>query len=161
MFTTNSATGRETGGSTKKYLRVLYADDLHDLREIMRLVLSREGHGIECVEDGQHALERILADSGFDLVITDHHMPRMNGLELVTRLRALPFRGKIVVFSSELSPDVADDYRTLGVDRILYKPVTPTALRDVLADLQVARSPRNFRSVPSACPAGLPVRHAE
>ena len=119
----------------KRYLRILYADDLVDLRDVMRLALSREGHGVECVEDGRHALDRVLADPGFDLVITDHHMPRMNGIELVSQLRAVPFRGKILVFSSELSPMIADDYRKLGVDRILYKPVAPSALRELLLEL--------------------------
>lgn len=126
---------RAPASRPKKYLRVLYADDLLDLRELMRFALSREGHGIECVEDGQHALDRVLADPRFDLVITDHHMPRMNGIELVSRLRAVPFQGRIMVFSSELSPAVAEDYRNLGVDKILYKPVFPSQLRDVLAEL--------------------------
>lgn len=120
---------------TKKYLRVLYADDLPELREIMRLSLSREGHGIECVPDGQRALARLTADPSFDLVITDHHMPVLNGLELTGRLKALPFHGKIMVFSSELSPAVAAEYRQLGVDKILYKPVFPSVLRHALGEL--------------------------
>jgi two-component system chemotaxis response regulator CheY len=119
----------------KRHLRVLYADDLPELRDVMRMALSRQGHGIECVEDGRYALDRVLADPGFDLVITDHHMPRMNGIELVSQLRALPFRGKIMVFSSELSQAVADDYRNIGVDKILYKPVFPSQLLEVLTEL--------------------------
>lgn len=119
----------------KKLLRVLYADDLPELREVMRLNLSRDGHGIECVADGEAARNRVFADDGFDLVITDHHMPRMNGLELVAQLRALPFRGKIIVVSSELSPAVAADYEKLGVDRMIFKPVYPGKLREALRDL--------------------------
>lgn len=121
--------------SAKRFLRILYADDLRDLRDIMRITLSRGGHGIECVEDGVLALARISADSGFDLVITDHHMPNLNGLELVKRLREQVFPGKIMVFSSELSPAVASEYERLKVDRILYKPVYPSALREALAEL--------------------------
>ena len=119
----------------KRFLRVLYADDLRDLRDIMRISLSREGHGIECVEDGLLALARVTADPGFDLVITDHHMPNLNGLELVMRLREQEFPGRIMVFSSELSPNVAAEYERLRVDRILYKPVYPSVLRDVIAEL--------------------------
>jgi len=122
-------------GAAKKYLRVLYADDMPELRDIVRLTLSRDGHGIECVEDGALALQRVIADDGFDLVITDHHMPNMNGLEFVTHLRALPFAGRIIVFSSELSAAVAADYRRLAVDRIIYKPVYPAMLRGVLSEL--------------------------
>ena len=121
--------------SARRFLRILYADDLRDLRDIMRLTLSREGHGIECVEDGVLALARVSADSGFDLVITDHHMPNLNGLELVKRLREQVFPGKIMVFSSELSPAVASEYARLKVDRILYKPVYPSALRETISEL--------------------------
>ena len=121
-------------------LHILYADDLRDLREVLRIALTREGHTIECVADGSLALERLTADpAAFDLLITDHHMPEMNGLELVTRLRTLPFRGKLIVFSSELSASVNNAYRALGVDLVLAKPIFPSVLRQVLAELFAAR----------------------
>ena len=121
--------------STKRFLRVIYADDVPELRDVVRLTLSREGHGIECVDDGQLALNRVMADPTFDLVITDHHMPNMNGLEFVTHLRAMEFPGRIMVFSSELSSTVAAEYERLKVDRIIYKPVYPSALRQVLNEM--------------------------
>lgn len=125
----------------KRFLRILYADDLRELREVARISLSREGHGIECVADGSLALARVIADPGFDLVITDHHMPNMNGLELVTRLREQEFSGKIMVFSSELGSAVAASYRRLEVDHILYKPVYPSVLRQVLHGMFPASAP--------------------
>lgn len=100
------------------------------------MALTRDGHSIECVADGAIALEQIkAAPASFDLLITDHHMPNLNGLELVTALRALPFSAKIIVFSSELSPSVSAAYQQLGVDRILPKPIFPSELRRVLAEL--------------------------
>src|SRR5438128_14928 len=106
--------------SSKRNVRVLYLEDMQELRDIMRISLSRDGHEIECVEEGEVALQRVIEDPGFDLIITDHHMPRMNGLEFVTHLRAMMFRGKIVVFSSDVNPKVATEYRKLGVDRMIY-----------------------------------------
>ena len=123
-------------GSPKRLLRILYADDMRELREVARIALSREGHLIECVGDGQEALQRVTADpAAYDLVISDHHMPHLNGIELVKRIRALPYAGKILIFCSELSPAVSETYHQLKVDRILYKPVFPSELRQVLADL--------------------------
>lgn len=121
--------------AAKRCLRILYADDLRELRDVARISFGREGHGVECVADGALALARILAEPDFDLVITDHHMPNMNGLELVARLREQNFAGKIMVFSSELSEAVAREYRQHAVDRILYKPVFPSALRQSLKEL--------------------------
>jgi len=117
-------------------LRVLYADDVRQLRELLTLILRRDGHDPETVGDGTEALERLgRADAAYDLLITDHHMPRMNGLDLVRRLRARRFAGKIVVFSSELSPLVHEDYRQLNVDTILAKPIFPITFRLLLRQL--------------------------
>ena len=121
--------------TSRRSLRILYADDLRELRDVARISLTRDGHRIECVPDGEAALERVQADPALDLVITDHHMPLMNGLELVTALRRIGYHGRILVFSSELSPTVAAEYRKLAVDQIIYKPVFPSALRQILATM--------------------------
>ena len=113
--------------------RVLYVDDMRELREVARLALSRVGHKVECVPDGKDALALIHANPGaFDMVITDHHMETMNGLELVMRLREIHFQGRIAVVSSELNEDVEDEYRNLGIGQILYKPVSLSALRSLV-----------------------------
>lgn len=120
----------------RRKLRILYADDVRELRDVARLSFSRDGHEIECVEDGQLAFERLVSRSfSCDLLITDHHMPRLNGLQLVTQVRATAFAGRILVFSSELDPLVAQAYRRLGVDRVLQKPVFPSDLRRILGEL--------------------------
>jgi CheY-like chemotaxis protein len=125
-----------TKPSTGRSLRILYADDLQQLRELMQMVLSREGHRLETVENGRLALDRLRLDTtGYDLLITDHHMPEMNGMELVEHVRLIHFPGKIIVFSSELSQDVNDAYLALHVDRVLPKPVLPTVLRQVLVEM--------------------------
>ena len=126
----------ESDSSSKKLLRILYADDMRELREIARIALSREGHLIECVSDGRQALDRIIANPhGYDLLISDHHMPELDGLELISHVRALSFPGKILIFSSELSPKITEAYTELKVDRMLFKPVFPSELRQVLTDL--------------------------
>jgi len=115
---------------------VLYAEDRADLRVVMRLILQHEGYHIETVGDGAAALRCLRENpAGFDLLITDHHMPEMNGLELVYRLRSTPYSGKIMVFTSEFDPEVHREYRRLGAPIILSKPVRPSVLRQALQDL--------------------------
>lgn len=101
--------------------------------------LTRQGHYIECYVDGRAAFERLAAaPDAFDVLITDHHMPNMNGLELLGSLRRhQKFKGKIVVFCSELSPQVSGAYAEFNVDAFLKKPVFPSALREVLSRFQV------------------------
>lgn len=107
---------------------------MRELRDLAMITLGRDGHTVECVKDGQAALGRLSAQpDAFDLLITDHHMPNMNGLELIQQVRTLPYKGKIIVFCSELSQDVNQSYCNLGVNEILYKPIMPSELRNVLA----------------------------
>jgi two-component system, chemotaxis family, chemotaxis protein CheY len=102
----------------------------------MRVIVEAEGYQIDTVSDGDEALQRLLDDpSAYDLLITDHHMPRMNGLELVHQVVKIPFPGRILVFSSELDPNVHREYHRLGVSVILPKPIRPAILRKALAEL--------------------------
>jgi CheY-like chemotaxis protein len=114
----------------KTVRRVLYVDDMRELREVASLALSRCGHKVDCAPDGEEALVMVTADpTAYDIVISDHHMGRMSGLELVMRLREIKFPGKIAIVSSELNEDVEGEYRGHGVEQILYKPVSLADLR--------------------------------
>jgi two-component system chemotaxis response regulator CheY len=118
-----------------KTKRVLYVDDMRELRTVASLALSRCGHKVDCAPDGKDALEMVTADPGaYDIVISDHHMVVMNGLELVMKLREIKYPGKIAIVSSELNGDVEEEYRGLGVDKILYKPVALSDLRALVLD---------------------------
>ncbi len=66
--------------------RILAADDEPGLRKVVRDALEREGHEVVTAIDGQDALERF-EEGGFDLVVTDLAMPRVDGLELVKEVR--------------------------------------------------------------------------
>jgi two-component system chemotaxis response regulator CheY len=119
-----------------RHLRVLYAEDMRELRELMGIIMESDGHDFETYENGRLALDRLtLNPSAYDLLITDHHMPLMNGLELVYHARQLNFPGKILVFSSELSPAIKAAYLELKVDRVLPKPIWPATLRQLLVEL--------------------------
>lgn len=124
-------------------LRIVYADDMRELRELVAIVLGKEGHTVDTVPDGKLALEHLTRTSPaqYDLLITDHHMPEMNGLELVRQLRHQSFPGKILVFSSEISHEVRDKYRQLAVDRVLPKPIFPAQLRQTLRELFASATP--------------------
>jgi DNA-binding response OmpR family regulator len=121
--------------ATKKTKRVLYVDDMRELREVARLALSRSGHTVDCAPDGADAFDLVRANPGvFDIVITDHHMAKMNGMELVMKLREINYSGKIAVVSSELNGDVETEYRRLGIETILYKPVELSELRALVLE---------------------------
>ncbi len=124
-----------TPPKTGKPLHIVMVDDLLQMRDIVRMSLGREGHTVESFENGEAALARIKQNpAGIDLFISDHHMPRMNGLEVVRELRKIPFQGRVFIFSSEIDHDVNDSYLELRVDLVLPKPIILPELKQLLAE---------------------------
>jgi CheY-like chemotaxis protein len=126
---------KEPVAAERQVKRILYVDDMRELREVARLALSRSGHKVDCATDGGEAFELVQANPGaYDIVISDHHMGVMNGVELVMKLREIKYAGAIAIVSSELNREVAEDYHRLGVDKILYKPVELAHLRAIVLE---------------------------
>lgn len=65
---------------------ILVVDDEADIAETLRLFLERKGYRVLVAYDGREAMEKALAHRP-DLVVTDLMMPRMDGVELIHRLR--------------------------------------------------------------------------
>ena len=106
------------------------------MRVFMLGLLTRMGYSAEAANDGQEALELILAQpNAYDLVITDHHMPRLCGLDLVKRLRENAFRGKFIVLSAYLTSVKEAQYRAEGVIQIFPKPLNLSWLRQAIQEL--------------------------
>lgn len=83
---------------------------------------------ISTAASGQEALES-LAIHPPDLIITDYHMPVMNGLELITQVRQRQVGSRIILITAYSSPELYDAAQRLRVDHYLTKPVPLTLLR--------------------------------
>ncbi len=66
---------------------ILVVDDEPDHRTLARRVMERGGHTVLTARDASHALE-VMADHDVELVVTDLHMPGMDGVELAERIHA-------------------------------------------------------------------------
>jgi CheY-like chemotaxis protein len=119
----------------KKKVHILAVDDEPIIGESIAYVLEAPHRTIAVAKDGQEALA-IAAKEKFDVVITDHRMPRSGGLELVRKLRQRNYDGKIVVLSAYLSPENIGTYEELAVDEVVSKPFDSTELRDIITDLE-------------------------
>jgi CheY-like chemotaxis protein len=107
----------------KDRLRILTVEDEPAVTHMLALILGGPGAKITNARDGWMALMKIgAAAEPFDVIITDHRMPRMNGLDLVRRLRVRQFTGKIIVLSAYLTKENIQAYEELEVDMMLAKP---------------------------------------
>ncbi|MCX7790632.1 MAG: hybrid sensor histidine kinase/response regulator [Chloroflexaceae bacterium] len=77
----------DTTAASPRARRLLVADDSFATRELIRSVLQSAGYEVVVAVDGADALEALRSEP-IDLVVSDVEMPRLNGFELVTRLRA-------------------------------------------------------------------------
>jgi CheY-like chemotaxis protein len=107
----------------KDRLRILTVEDEPAVAQMVGLLLGGPGAKITNACDGWMALMKIgAATEPFDVIVTDHRMPRMNGLDLVRRLRVRKFAGKIIVLSAYLTPENIQAYEELQVDMMFAKP---------------------------------------
>ncbi|WP_415404972.1 response regulator [Tateyamaria sp. SN3-11] len=109
--------------------RVLVVDDIEANRTILRRQLEQMGLGVVCCSSGAEALENM---TDIDLVLTDHNMPEMDGLELADAMRAAGHDTPILLLSSNPS-FAANDPGAAHLHAIMQKPV-PRA--DLFARLQ-------------------------
>jgi len=82
-------------------MKILIVEDDCATRESYRQFLISEGFNVTCAEDGEHGYQTALA-SKFDLIITDHNMPRLTGSEMVARLREADLKTPVIVCTGDL-----------------------------------------------------------
>src|SRR6266850_2286293 len=92
-------------GTTYPPHRILVVDDDFDIRQLSAKVLRNRGYQVDAAEDGAAGWEA-LQTSNYDLLITDHNMPKVSGVELVKKMRAARMTLPVVLASGTLSAEV-------------------------------------------------------
>ena len=156
----------ETPGPVAVSGRVLVADDNADMRDYVVRLLAPV-HEVRAVRDGRAALEAALADPP-DLVVSDVMMPELDGLQLLTALRAdaRTSRVPVVLLSARAGPEAAVEGLAAGADDYLVKPFSAQELlARVDAHLQLGRARREaeerFTTMADLAPALIWVADAE
>lgn len=113
--------------------RILVVDDITANRTVITRRLELFGHEVTAVASGFEALESISGERP-DLVLLDHMMPRMSGIEVLTRLRSDPVTADIPVFviTARAEREAAIQAIKAGADEHLTKPVDYANLKKKL-----------------------------
>jgi two-component system, chemotaxis family, chemotaxis protein CheY len=112
---------------------ILVVDDTRSMRKMVCAALQAAGYSVEEAGDGAEALEKAKARV-FDLVVTDHNMPRMDGVTLVRELRTLANYDPValIVLSTEASPELKQKGREAGATGWMAKPFDPQRMLDIV-----------------------------
>ncbi len=103
--------------------QVLYVDDDDVMLMMVERLLERAGYRVSTCHDAAEALVAVQARP-FDIVVTDHNMPGMSGLELARRLRRLRPELPLILSSGFLPEELRDEARQAGVRWLLKKENT-------------------------------------
>lgn len=117
-------------------LNILIVDDEQSSVISVAFVLRHSGHAVDTASDGKEALSRLKEKAPhYHILITDHAMPQVSGLELMGQLRATGFRGKTLVLSAFLTRELKESYQALGADCFISKPFDLADLRKAVDKL--------------------------
>ncbi len=129
---------------------VLIVDDEPNVRLMLQTALEAVGYHVIDAENGHAALERLKnakESTRCDLILLDLLMPRMDGMELLARLRAEGNAVPVVILTAHGSIPEAVSAMKLGAIDFLTKPITPDALRRMVAEViaRHAATPASIR----------------
>lgn len=103
--------------------QILIADDSKSIREVLAFSLKNAGYQVFVAHDGMDALN-FFDGRSIDLLLTDYHMPNMNGLELIGKVRELEnYRFiPVLVLTTENQRSIIKEAKDSGATGWLLKP---------------------------------------
>ena len=114
--------------STGESARILVVDDERSMREMLAILLRREGHNVSIAENGRTAID-LLNRHPFDLVVSDARMPDLDGLEVLRHARTINPSVIAIMVTAYGSPDLIRGVAQLGVNDYVEKPFNTEVLR--------------------------------
>jgi len=94
-------------------------DDNRDGLLVRSSLLEELGYRVQIAKNGEEAL-KLFESSGFDVVVTDYRMPRMNGVELIEQIRKVNPNARIILLSGFVEPLGLTEENT-GADAVIAK----------------------------------------
>ncbi len=113
--------------------KILLVDDIKEFRALLKIILSGN-YEVITAEDGEEALSIIESGADPDVIVTDLVMPRMDGYQLISRVKSSDPYNKIpiIVLSDVDKAEKKERLKNTGVTSYLNKPFNTTELREGL-----------------------------
>jgi len=116
--------------------RILLVDDDTNFVEIAQALLEAGGHEVTPAKDGEQALAA-MENAEFDLMITDIIMPKIEGIELIRKSKAIyPSMGILAISARDKhSPIHLTNAKNFGADEVMPKPIDPAGFIQTISEL--------------------------
>ena len=108
---------------------ILIVDDSESIREVVSFTLENAGYEVAIAVDGQDAM-KYFDGKAIDLLLTDLHMPNMNGIELIREVRKIDAYSRIPILflTTESQRDKKMEAKDAGATGWIIKPFVPAKL---------------------------------
>ena len=123
-----SATTEVAAATARSTSRVLVVDDERSIRELLSIVLQREGYDVLLAETGVSAIQMLERES-VDLLISDIKMPDMSGVDVLRAAKRVDQDILAIMITAFASTDTAVEAMRLGACDYLSKPFDVDLLR--------------------------------
>ena len=113
---------------------ILVVDDVQINLKVVAVLLKPFGVNVELVDNGKDALE-MMKQKKYDLILLDHMMPGMNGVETLKQAREISDYYKnaaIIALTGNASVTARDEYLCMGFTDYLEKPILPDKMKEIL-----------------------------
>ena len=104
---------------------ILVVDDDRDHLGLLSHLVAGEGISAIFVPSGEEAILKLQGDHSITLLITDLHMPGMDGIELAMLAKEMTPDITVVLMTGAISPDVPQFAAEAGITKIIAKPFSP------------------------------------
>ena len=112
--------------------RILVVDDEANLRKVLAAILRKDGYEVAVAEDGEQALAEF-EKNGADVIISDLVMPRLGGMDILTRVKATRADVPVIIITAHGTVDSAVEAIKLGAFDYITKPFEHAEIRSVVA----------------------------
>src|SRR5579862_317214 len=131
--------------------RILVADDDRDVRRVIAHALMGSGYHADTAEDGAAAWETIQIKA-FNLLITDHNMPKLTGVELVRKLRSARMALPVILVTGKLPTEALAQNPSLRLAAMLPKPFSIDELLETVRTVLRAtdHAPESLEPLPDS-----------
>ena len=121
-------------------IKVLIVDDSKEFRKKVKNLLIQKGLDVSEKENGREGYETLKEPNDFSLLIVDHHMPEMDGLTMLKKIREEDIKTPpIIMLTTETDPEFKREIKVIGIDFFMLKPISEKNLSRVVDKLTEKR----------------------